>query len=130
MARPRARTTPCTPVDRAGRLAKAEQFLTAAELLDDEARELTDAYVTLCVHAGIAAADVICCARLGEHSRGEDHAGAVELLARVDKALANTLSALLGIKTKAGYSSLTVSRSETKRAGRAAETLITAARST
>lgn len=52
----------------AGRLRKAEQFLAAAEairdLADDEI-EVGDAFVTLCIHSGIAASDVICCHELG-----------------------------------------------------------------
>jgi hypothetical protein len=54
-----------------GRLRKAEQFMEGAdtirEFADDEG-DIGDAYVTLCVHAGIAAADVICCIALGEPS--------------------------------------------------------------
>jgi hypothetical protein len=68
---------------RRGRMAKAEQFADAAVVLHelaDEAADIADAYVTLCVHAGIAAADVICAARLGEHCRGENHDEAVALL--------------------------------------------------
>lgn len=57
-------TKPCSPAVRAGRLAKAQQFLLAAEtiatVIEDE--EVADSYVTLCVHAGIAASDVIYCA--------------------------------------------------------------------
>jgi len=67
-------TRPCSAEIRRGRLRKAEQFADAANLIqeyvdtdDDDA----DAYVTLCVHAGIAASDVICCARLGEHAKGD-----------------------------------------------------------
>jgi hypothetical protein len=60
------RTQPCTAAIRQGRLRKAEQFLRAANLV----RDVADAYSTLCVHAGIAASDVICCARLGEHAQG------------------------------------------------------------
>ena len=61
-----ANTKKCTSVMRAGRLGKANQFLTAAELIASsiEDSDLADAFVTLCVHAGIAASDVICCARL------------------------------------------------------------------
>ncbi len=47
----------------AGRLAKAEQFLQGAEIIRDFAadeQDIADAYVTLCVHCGVAAADVIC----------------------------------------------------------------------
>ncbi len=50
-----------------GRLAKAEQFLDAAatvrDFADDEA-DVGDALVTLCVHAGIAAARLSSAARL------------------------------------------------------------------
>jgi hypothetical protein len=69
-----ARTTPCDAVVRSGRMAKAKQFADAAAVvheLPSEAADIADAYVTLCVHAGIAGGDVICCARLGEYSRGE-----------------------------------------------------------
>jgi hypothetical protein len=55
-----------------GRLSKAEQFLDVAamvrDLADDE-EDVGDAVVTLCVHAGIAASDVICCKALGHLSR-------------------------------------------------------------
>ncbi len=42
--------------------------------------DLAEAYVTMCVHAGIAAADVICCWRLNVHHQGESHEEAVTLL--------------------------------------------------
>lgn len=62
-----AETKRCTPAIRVGRLAKARQFLLAADtiaaVVNDS--EVADAYVTLCVHAGIAAADVLCCAKFG-----------------------------------------------------------------
>lgn len=48
--------------------------------LADEAADVSDAYVTLLVHAGIAAADVICCQRLGEHALGDSHAEAQKRL--------------------------------------------------
>ena len=124
------RTTDCTPAIRAGRLAKARQFMEAAglvALLADDATDVGDAYVTLCVHAGIAASDVICCKRLGEHSRGEDHSAAVSLLSTADPDSAKQLGSLLGMKTKAGYSALPVSSSDYKRAGRAAQALVDAA---
>lgn len=69
------RTTDCNREMRAGRLAKAEQFSAAAEtveILADEDSDIGDAFVTLCVHAGIAAADVVCCARLGVHAPGRE----------------------------------------------------------
>lgn len=124
------RTTVCDAATRAGRLAKARQFINAAdtiEALAEEAADVADAYVTLCVHAGVAAADVICCARLGKYSRGENHASAVELLDRASSQDAKHLRTLLGMKTKAGYTAVPVSGSEHTRAGRAARALIEAA---
>jgi hypothetical protein len=67
------RTRRCDEATARGRLREAEQFLEAAmnirELADDEA-DVGDAFVTLCVHAGIAAADVLCCVALGVHCAG------------------------------------------------------------
>ena len=45
----------------------------------DEQSEIADVCVTLCVNAGVAASDVICCARPGEYPHGEDHNEAVEV---------------------------------------------------
>lgn len=102
-----------------GRLKKATQFIEAADLID--------AFVTLCVHAGIAAADVICCARLGVHAQGKNHGDAVIMLAKVDKKLAQDLATLVGMKTKSGYSPLSSSRPTKKAAARSAGRLVAAA---
>lgn len=69
----------CSEQVRAGRLENAKQFLRAAELVKEfsDEDEIADAYVTLCVHAGIAAADVICCARLGRYARRQPRGGRV-----------------------------------------------------
>ncbi|HET6743890.1 MAG TPA: hypothetical protein VFH76_33355 [Kribbella sp.] len=128
------RTNRCSEADRRGRMHVADQFHTAAGLIqeftgDPAEGTINNAYVTLCVHAGIAAADVICCARLGEYSRGEDHKEAVALLARVDKSLSTVLARLLALKTPAGYQPRTVSKQQVTAAGRQADQLISAARS-
>lgn len=72
MGKGSSRTHDCTQSTRAGRLAKGNQFWEAATLIEEltEESDLVDAYITLCIHAGIAAADVICCARLGVHATG------------------------------------------------------------
>lgn len=109
-----------------GRLAKAKQFLQVA----DDARELSggedvaDACVTLYLHAGIAAADAICAGALGKHAKGQDHQDAVTLLASVDKQASNSLSALLGVKTRAGYGHDAVSETKPARAERSARSLV------
>ena len=122
-------TNRCTPRTVKGRLTKAKQFLLAAETIDlvlddEEAPDISDAFVTLCVHAGIAAADVICCRALGEHAQGDNHNEAVELLGQVDSDAANDLERLLRMKTKAGYSARSVSRKDRKQAERAASRLV------
>lgn len=126
-----ADTKRCTPAMRAGRLAKARQFHLAAETIETvvDDREIADAYVTLCVHAGIAAADVICCAKLGEHHTGDDHQGAIAVLAKADKTAAKNLTTLLGMKTRAGYSASVTSTTDQKRAARAVTALLRAAES-
>jgi hypothetical protein len=122
-----ARTSPCTAETRRGRLRKANQFIDAATLIADKA-EVADAVVTLCIHAGIAASDVICCARLGQYAQGEDHSEAVVLLGKADSGSAKHLRLLLSMKTKAEYSHSSVTASDTKRAVRAAEALTETAR--
>jgi hypothetical protein len=59
----RVRTQPCNSEIVQGRLRKAGSFLDAANVIHefaDQDEESADVYVTLCVHAGIAASDVIC----------------------------------------------------------------------
>lgn len=128
------KTRRCDDGDAGGRLTKAEQFLDAAEIVrefaDDE-KDVGDAFVTLCVHAGIAAADVLCCVALGEYAQSEDHRQAVELLSKVapeGREASKALQALLRLKTKAGYSPRAVSADDRKRALRSAQKLVTAAR--
>lgn len=123
-------TSPCPKHVRTGRLRKAEQFLAVAHdvlaLADDD--DVGDAFVTLCVHAGIAASDVICCAALGKHARGPNHNEAIDLLRQADKDAAKHLETLLDMKTKSGYTAVAASTSDIKRATRAAEPLVEAAR--
>lgn len=127
-----ARTKLCDDVIREGRLTKARTFLEQAEVvlaLADDEEDVADAAVTLLVHAGIAAADVICCARLGEHAQGDSHNDAITLLSIADKDAAKHLKVLLGLKTQAGYSALRTTSQNLKRARRASAHLVDAARS-
>ena len=126
---PRARR--CTPQVREGRLAKANQFVAVARDvadLADQAKDVADAYVTLLVHAGIAAADVICCARLGEYAQGVDHNDAIALLKTADAAAARHLETLLKMKTRVGYGHTPASQEDLKKAQRAGDALLKAAR--
>lgn len=114
---------------RIGRLVKAKQFLQVAddacELAEDQ--EVSDAAVTLYVHAGIAAADAICARALGKYARGENHQQAIQLLAAVNKEASNQLKVLLAMKTRAGYGHDPVSGQDLLRAARAARSLVDAA---
>ena len=97
--------------------------------LADQADDVVDAYMTLLVHAGIAAADLICCARLGEHALGTDHGEAVALLKQAAGAkTSGHLSTLLAVKTKAGYSHTNASSNDRTKTERAAAALLKVAR--
>lgn len=127
-----SRVVDCDRTIRQGRMGKAQHFADAATLVQDlaeEAGDAADAYITLCVHAGIAASDVICCARLGRYAQGEGHHEAVALLKTAAPGIERHLAALLGMKTKSGYSHLRATAEEVKRAGRAVEALLGEARS-
>jgi hypothetical protein len=127
-------TVECGPGHAEGRRRRMEVFVDAVDTLlllestDDP--DVADAIVSLRVTAGIAAADVICCARLGRRARGANHRDAVGLLGSVDKALANHLRRLLQLKPKAQYGALAVSGHELRTSARAVETLVEAARGT
>jgi hypothetical protein len=118
-----------------GRLRKAEEFLdSAADLraLHDDEAEVGDSVVSLCILAGIAASDVICCKALGHFVQGDDHLQAVGELSKIKpdgKQLGKELRALLRIKTSSGYGAPPASAEDRKRAWRRAESLVEAARS-
>lgn len=125
-----SRLRPCDNAITEGRLSKAKQFREAAVVLrdvSDDETEVGDAFVTLCVHAGIAASDVLCCRALGHHVQGDTHHEAIAELRKVDKDLARDLQALLGMKTRAGYSDAGVTANQRKRAFRSANRLVDAA---
>ena len=120
------RTVPCDQAARRGRLEKARQFLEAASIVEqlmENENDLLEACVTLWVHAGIAAADVICCVRLGVHAKGENHAEAIDLLRQAQSDLAAHLSSLISMKTRSGYTSLLTPVADGRRAMRAAVAL-------
>ena len=73
--------------------------------------------------AGIAFADAICLAGVGERSSSGDHADAVRLLQEVDIKAAAHLQVLVSLKTRAQYGVARISEDEAKRAMRAVESL-------
>jgi hypothetical protein len=122
-----SRTKSCAERVRKGRLAKANEFLDAALLVEDE---MANAAVNLYVLAGIAAADAICCTRLGKHAIGENHAEAILLLKQADREVEQHLRNLLNLKSKAAYAETSATVAERKRVRRSAEALVEAARRT
>jgi len=120
----------CPPEVRSGRLKKAIDFLASADAIGIivETREGTESYLQLCILAGIAAADVICCAKLGHHNHGEDHNAAVSLLRSIDSASAKNLNVLFQMKIRSGYGHKSSGADDKKRAGRAATALVEVAR--
>jgi len=115
----------CTDAIRIGRLNKANEFHKAAVLLEDDS---PNASIDLLVDAGIAAADVICCARLGVHATGENHNEASLLLKQAEAGMEKHLRTLLNLKTKVAYTHQPATTDEHKKASRAAEALVEAAR--
>jgi hypothetical protein len=120
MVRPRSRTQSCDRSDALRRLAQAEAFLFAAELvIDDDSHEATPSVAaSLAVLAGIAASDAACCARLGLRARGQAHAEAVDVLGTVEPGgadLAKDLQRLLHRKDDSQYGLTFVSPAEAGR---------------
>ena len=128
------KTKPCDRSHASARLAIAENFIEAAELpemlADDKNVYRGNAQVANFIQAGIAAADAICCIELKEHSWGDNHATAVNLIKKVahdGPELAKALGTLLPLKTDASYGTGPMTDKVT-RAQRAAEKLVRAAR--
>lgn len=119
------RTRKCSAAIQAGRLKKATEFHDAAALVEDHAPNAAD---DLFVVAGIAAADVICCTRLGIYATGENHHEAIALLKKADAGVAKHLGTLLGLKSKVAYTHQSVSSDDRKKARRAASKLVETAR--
>jgi hypothetical protein len=118
-------TRQCPEGVRAGRLKKAIEFHDAAVLVEDVA---PNAAVDLLVDAGIAAADVICCFRLGVHAADENHNKAIALLEKAERDMAKHLRTLLTLKNKVAYTHQSVTTDDHKKASRAASNLVEAAR--
>lgn len=118
------RRSPCTVADARARLHDAEAFLEVAEIAID-----ADVVATNAIHAAIAAADAICCIAVRERSADGNHAAAVDLLSRIDSALAHALSRCLNRKTQAAYESRDIATRDATSCVRQAGILIEAARS-
>lgn len=114
------------------RLEHADAYLVAARLAADETDSAYNAVAAgNAVLAGIAAADTICCLRLGERARGESHEEALTFLTRAAPdglRLAQTLARLLSIKQQSHYGVDLVSARRAADATRQAGRLLARAR--
>jgi len=93
----------------------------------DEGRNVAAGNAVL---AAIAAADALCCIRLGQHARGQAHQEATALLRTIrpdGPALARDLATVLGVKDAAHYGTVFVSSRVLRSTLRAGTRLVAAA---
>lgn len=98
----------CGIADARARLRTSLAYLEVAELVLGEPgrEEFLSVAAGIAVLAGIAASDAICCARLRQRHRGDNHRDAAELLAVATPdgdRLASTLLRLLDVKDASHY---------------------------
>ena len=122
------RTKGCTAAERTGACNRPRVSGRTPKTCTSWARPARERIVTLYVHAGIAAADVVCCAKLGEYSNSANHSEAIALLEKADSSLSPALARLVGMKTAAGYGVSPMSAQRVSTARSAAEKLMVAAR--
>lgn len=128
MAGKSSRTRPSRPQDADQRYDQAKAFAALAEL-DPESDDgpTRSAAVSNAVLAGIAAADSICCRRLGRHATGDDHKQAIALVDKaghVGRKAKGHLETLLSTKHKAQYEQADPTVTEAKRAMRAMRSIL------
>lgn len=110
----KGRTGDCSRADALQLLDRAQALMNAARLVVDDT-EFRGVAATLAVLAGIAASDAACCAVLARRHRGQDHRGAVDLLAGVEpggRAMAKDLRRLLDRKDNVHYGVIRIAPGE------------------
>ena len=97
------------------RLAKSREFLDIAIMVEDD--DSRNAVVSLCITAGINAADAVVSVRERVVSQNRNHDQAPGTLRRLGlDAMASALSRLLGLKNKSQYSTSACSAADAKAA--------------
>ena len=125
-------TETCGRPQARARLAQAKKFVEVATMcLDDASDEWTaSAAAALAVLAGIAASDAVCCIKLKERSRGQNHHDAEKLLQTISpngRNMSQNLTKLINEKDNAHYGTLIVGQTKAKSMVRWANSLIQAA---
>ena len=128
MARKGAKTSTCGKPSAKARLDIAREYQELAHAKSESDSGATrNAIAGNAILAGIAAADAICCMRLGERSTSSDHSDAVVLLAKVDPVMAQKLSTLIGSKSASHYGENFIGSESLKSCLRAMDQLIDSA---
>lgn len=113
-------SSPCGRREARTRLAQARKFSEVATFCAEDLNDDTSPHVAaaLAVLAGIAASDAVCCTKLKQRPRGQDHREAVALVKTIHSggvAAANDLARLLNEKDNAHYGVMMVSRTTAKK---------------
>lgn len=128
MAKKPPRVRPCDRQDAARRYAQAKAFAELAELHpESDDGPARSAAVSNAVLAGVAAADTICCRRLGRHAAGDDHRQALALVdeaGELGREARRHLETLLSVKHKAQYEEVDPTVTEARRAMRAMRSIL------
>ncbi len=126
-----SREAACGRAEARRRALMARTYLDVAEQAtlqeSDEGRNVAAGNAVL---AAIAAADSLCCLRLGRHARGRDHQEANTLLKTITPdgpSLAKDLATVLGVKDAAHYGTVFVSSTALRSTLRATTRLVAAA---
>jgi len=125
------RSRPATAKEAAAFLVMGGEFLEAAN--DSFAHGRLNAAASCAIHAGIAAGDAFCAAKLGQRSASPNHQDAIQLLRSVkpDGAkLAQLLERLLQNKTRAEYDPDPISKAVAQTALKHATRLVELVRDT
>lgn len=128
MATKRGKSSVCGKGTAQSRLNVAREYQALAHSkLNVETGAVRNAMAGNAILAGIAAADAICCIRLGERSTSSDHSDAVLFLAKVNPVLAQKLSTLIGSKPTSHYGENFIGIETLKSCLRAMDQLVLAA---
>lgn len=131
MATKRGKSSVCGRKSAQDRLDVAREYQELAHSKSNlETGAVRNAMAGNAILAGIAAADAICCIRLGERSTSSDHSDAVLLLAKVNSELAQKLSTLIGSKPTSHYGENFIGIETLKSCLRAMDQLVLAATQT
>ena len=126
---PDADSKPCSSGTAAERFHKALHLQAVAGMIEDDA-ELVDAYALVCIRAGVAAADSICCHVLGRYVPVGDTPTSVTQLEKVgDQSATEALRNLFKLRRRIVAGHMGVSMGECHAAGSQMNSLIEYARS-